>query len=189
MRFLGQFSWTKASSSCAFSTVRFEWSWCKTNSSCSRPITHDCLLSANNNVNKWRTRFGVEIPILFNQPQESLDQISQVYQLGDTFWSKTSDYFVKTMDTNGCRGCTWASKSNIHSSSCSRVQYYETNFNFFNINWLVCFLSSYAITRLKQAPDDDLVLYLLQLVQALKYENFEEIEVSFFSRTVRTIYL
>lgn len=33
----------------------------------------------------------------------------------------------------------------------------------------------YAITRLKQAPDEDLLLYLLQLVQALKYENFEEI--------------
>lgn len=45
--------------------------------------------------------------------------------------------------------------------------------------WLICLLPSYAITRLKQAPDDDLVLYLLQLVQALKYENFEEIEVSF----------
>lgn len=38
---------------------------------------------------------------------------------------------------------------------------------------------SYAITRLKEAPDDDLVLYLLQLVQALKYENFDDIEVSF----------
>lgn len=35
----------------------------------------------------------------------------------------------------------------------------------------------YAIVRLKQAPDDDLVLYLLQLVQALKYENFDDIEV------------
>lgn len=31
----------------------------------------------------------------------------------------------------------------------------------------------YAVTRLKQAPDDDLLLYLLQLVQALKYENFD----------------
>ncbi|VVC86854.1 unnamed protein product [Leptidea sinapis] len=33
----------------------------------------------------------------------------------------------------------------------------------------------YAISRLKQAPDEDLLLYLLQLVQALKYENFQEI--------------
>ncbi len=33
----------------------------------------------------------------------------------------------------------------------------------------------YAITRLKQAQDDDLLLYLLQLVQALKYENYEDI--------------
>ncbi|CAB3253983.1 unnamed protein product, partial [Arctia plantaginis] len=33
----------------------------------------------------------------------------------------------------------------------------------------------YAISRLKQAPDDDLLLYLLQLVQALKYEDFAEI--------------
>lgn len=31
----------------------------------------------------------------------------------------------------------------------------------------------YAVTRLKQACDEDLLLYLLQLVQALKYENFE----------------
>ena len=31
----------------------------------------------------------------------------------------------------------------------------------------------YAVSRLRQAPDDDLLLYLLQLVQALKYENFE----------------
>lgn len=38
----------------------------------------------------------------------------------------------------------------------------------------------YAISRLKQAPDDDLVLYLLQLVQALKYENFDDIDVSIF---------
>jgi phosphatidylinositol 3-kinase len=33
----------------------------------------------------------------------------------------------------------------------------------------------YAITRLKQAQDDDLLLYLLQLVQALKYEKFDDI--------------
>lgn len=36
-------------------------------------------------------------------------------------------------------------------------------------------LRRYAITRLRQAQDDDLLLYLLQLVQALKYENFEDI--------------
>lgn len=34
----------------------------------------------------------------------------------------------------------------------------------------------YAIGRLNQAPDDDLMLYLLQLVQALKYESFEGIK-------------
>ncbi|KPJ11468.1 Phosphatidylinositol 3-kinase catalytic subunit type 3 [Papilio machaon] len=33
----------------------------------------------------------------------------------------------------------------------------------------------YAISRLRQAPDEDLLLYLLQLVQALKYEDFAEI--------------
>ncbi|CAL8086645.1 unnamed protein product [Orchesella dallaii] len=32
---------------------------------------------------------------------------------------------------------------------------------------------SYAVQRLTQAPDDDLLLYLLQLVQALKYENID----------------
>lgn len=36
----------------------------------------------------------------------------------------------------------------------------------------------YAISRLNQAPDDDLMLYLLQLVQALKYENFEAIKAN-----------
>ncbi|XP_034102429.1 phosphatidylinositol 3-kinase catalytic subunit type 3 [Drosophila albomicans] len=33
----------------------------------------------------------------------------------------------------------------------------------------------YAISRLAQAPDEDLLLYLLQLVQALKYEDFRNI--------------
>ncbi|CAB0037128.1 unnamed protein product [Trichogramma brassicae] len=34
----------------------------------------------------------------------------------------------------------------------------------------------YAIGRLSHAPDDDLMLYFLQLVQALKYENFDSIK-------------
>ncbi|XP_028131166.1 phosphatidylinositol 3-kinase catalytic subunit type 3 isoform X2 [Diabrotica virgifera virgifera] len=34
----------------------------------------------------------------------------------------------------------------------------------------------YAISRLQQAPDDEIMLYLLQLVQALKYENFKTIQ-------------
>ncbi|KAJ1532268.1 hypothetical protein ONE63_000884 [Megalurothrips usitatus] len=38
----------------------------------------------------------------------------------------------------------------------------------------------YAVSRLQQAPDEDLLLYLLQLVQALKYENFEEITAGYF---------
>lgn len=37
----------------------------------------------------------------------------------------------------------------------------------------------YAISRLNQAPDDDLMLYLLQLVQALKYEDFEGIKAAY----------
>ncbi|CAF4384814.1 unnamed protein product, partial [Adineta steineri] len=32
---------------------------------------------------------------------------------------------------------------------------------------------SYAVSRLRQAPDDDLLLYLLQLVQALRYERHD----------------
>lgn len=35
-------------------------------------------------------------------------------------------------------------------------------------------LRQYAVERLKQAPDEDLQLYLLQLVQALKYERINE---------------
>ncbi|XP_064607919.1 phosphatidylinositol 3-kinase catalytic subunit type 3-like [Liolophura sinensis] len=38
------------------------------------------------------------------------------------------------------------------------------------------FVRKYAVTRLRQADDEDLLLYLLQLVQALKYEDFEEIK-------------
>uniref|UniRef100_A0A6I8RJX3 Phosphatidylinositol 3-kinase catalytic subunit type 3 n=1 Tax=Xenopus tropicalis TaxID=8364 RepID=A0A6I8RJX3_XENTR len=34
----------------------------------------------------------------------------------------------------------------------------------------------YAVARLQQADDEDLLMYLLQLVQALKYENFEDIK-------------
>ncbi|KPM04142.1 phosphatidylinositol 3-kinase catalytic subunit type 3-like protein [Sarcoptes scabiei] len=37
----------------------------------------------------------------------------------------------------------------------------------------------YAVGRLKEAADEELVLYLLQLVQALKYENFKDIKKSF----------
>lgn len=40
------------------------------------------------------------------------------------------------------------------------------------------FFNRYATTRLQQAADEDLLLYLLQLVQALKYENFNDIEVN-----------
>ncbi|XP_059504822.1 phosphatidylinositol 3-kinase catalytic subunit type 3 [Stegostoma tigrinum] len=35
----------------------------------------------------------------------------------------------------------------------------------------------YAVARLQQADDEDLLMYLLQLVQALKYENFNDIKV------------
>uniref|UniRef100_A0A672S7U1 Phosphatidylinositol 3-kinase catalytic subunit type 3 n=1 Tax=Sinocyclocheilus grahami TaxID=75366 RepID=A0A672S7U1_SINGR len=34
----------------------------------------------------------------------------------------------------------------------------------------------YAVARLEQADDEDLLMYLLQLVQALKYENFNDIQ-------------
>ncbi|TSN12224.1 Phosphatidylinositol 3-kinase catalytic subunit type 3 [Bagarius yarrelli] len=34
----------------------------------------------------------------------------------------------------------------------------------------------YAVARLQQADDEDLLMYLLQLVQALKYENFNDIQ-------------
>lgn len=37
----------------------------------------------------------------------------------------------------------------------------------------------YAVTRLRQACDEDLLLYLLQLVQALKYENSECVKSAF----------
>lgn len=36
----------------------------------------------------------------------------------------------------------------------------------------------YAVSRLRQATDEDLHLYLLQLVQALKYENLDRINLS-----------
>lgn len=36
----------------------------------------------------------------------------------------------------------------------------------------------YAVSRLRQATDEDLLLYLLQLVQALKYENYDNVIAS-----------
>ncbi len=33
---------------------------------------------------------------------------------------------------------------------------------------------SYAVNQLKKADDDDLLLYLLQLVQALKFEHYND---------------
>ena len=41
------------------------------------------------------------------------------------------------------------------------------------------YVRKYAVSRIRQADDDDLLLYLLQLVQALKYENFDEIKQSY----------
>lgn len=41
------------------------------------------------------------------------------------------------------------------------------------------YVRKYAVSRLKQANDEDLQLYLLQLVQALKYEDFNEIRRAF----------
>jgi len=44
-------------------------------------------------------------------------------------------------------------------------------------NWKHPGLRRYAVSRLAQASDEDLLLYLLQLVQALKYENFKEMDL------------
>ncbi|ESP05458.1 hypothetical protein LOTGIDRAFT_181298 [Lottia gigantea] len=44
----------------------------------------------------------------------------------------------------------------------------------------------YAVMRLRQADDEDLLLYLLQLVQALKYENFDEIKQGYDSVSMET---
>ena len=41
-------------------------------------------------------------------------------------------------------------------------------------NWRHPSLRSYAVGRLSTASDEDLLLYLLQLVQALKYETFSK---------------
>lgn len=41
-------------------------------------------------------------------------------------------------------------------------------------NWRHPALRRYAVSRLTQATDEDLQLYLLQLVQALKYEKYQE---------------
>lgn len=47
-----------------------------------------------------------------------------------------------------------------------------------NVAFQTNLVRSYAIDTLAQAPDDELRLYLLQLVQALKYENMELTDVS-----------
>ncbi|XP_070542785.1 phosphatidylinositol 3-kinase catalytic subunit type 3-like [Ptychodera flava] len=46
----------------------------------------------------------------------------------------------------------------------------------------------YAVARLQKADDEELQLYLLQLVQALKYENFDEIKAGLESPPKRESY-
>lgn len=43
----------------------------------------------------------------------------------------------------------------------------------------------YAVNRLRQADDEDLLLYLLQLVQALKYEDFDQIKEDLDTTAIR----
>lgn len=58
-----------------------------------------------------------------------------------------------------------------------KYHYFSHTFEHYRLVILIVYLFfRYAISRLKQAPDEDLMLYLLQLVQALKYENFDEIK-------------
>lgn len=45
-------------------------------------------------------------------------------------------------------------------------------------NFTHAVVRKYAVTRLQQACDEDLLLYILQLVQALKYENFDCIKAA-----------
>ncbi|ESO00877.1 hypothetical protein HELRODRAFT_113006 [Helobdella robusta] len=45
----------------------------------------------------------------------------------------------------------------------------------------------YAVARLNETDDEDLILYILQLVQALKYENFQEIQSQFEMESLMTL--
>lgn len=44
-------------------------------------------------------------------------------------------------------------------------------------NYVNPLVRKYAVVRLKQASNPELELYLLQLVQALRFENFDSIKV------------
>lgn len=103
----GKFSGTQTSSFGAFSSVWSIGSRCKANSSRAWPIAYDSVsISAYNDVDQRRARFGMEIPVLLVDPQESVNKVLEMHQLGDKFWSSTSDNLAVTMGTYGRWRCS-----------------------------------------------------------------------------------
>ncbi|UZP37423.1 hypothetical protein NXS19_005239 [Fusarium pseudograminearum] len=91
----------------------------------------------------------MEVPLSFNQRQASLDQICQISNWGDQSESRQAIQVLgrwTAIDIDDALELLGPSFDN------SAVR-------------------SYAVERLRKADDEELLLYLLQLVQALKYEH------------------
>lgn len=120
-----------------------------------------------------------ELNLVFNEIIPTYWTVDKI-QIGDAL-ELLGNYFnpyTLTSDT-GNTGAAPSSNSNPLSKDLggeeSRLQ---------KIIGYVSFLRKFAVDRLKLAPADELLLYLLQLVQALKYESlvFDSMEASSLSR-------
>lgn len=66
----------------------------------------------------------MEIPFLFEYAQESVDQVSEVHQLGDGLGSATGAEFVDTVDADGRGRCIGIALSSLHASGGAKVSFY-----------------------------------------------------------------
>jgi hypothetical protein len=63
----------------------------------------------------------MEVPVLSKKSQKSVDEIFEVYQLGDGHGGATGPEFVKFMGTDGRGGCPGTVESQFQTHSSAKV--------------------------------------------------------------------